>query len=179
MKVQASENALDRSEWDRAFRVHHHRVVVSLIAAGVRADRAMEIAQAAWTRLLEQDASGRLDRAEMPGLALTQARFLAMEAHRRERKDQKRSAPESEADEVVGAEDPERSALVREEMAEAVAIIAASSPTAQRVFQLAYGIPPLSHAEVAVEVGISLQRVRQVLCELRKKIREALEAHDS
>jgi RNA polymerase sigma-70 factor (ECF subfamily) len=33
----------------------------------------------------------------------------------------------------------------------------------------------LSHAEVAKKVGLSLQRVRQILCEVRKELREALE----
>jgi RNA polymerase sigma-70 factor (ECF subfamily) len=33
----------------------------------------------------------------------------------------------------------------------------------------------LSYAEAAGELGLSLQRARQLLCETRKKIRQALE----
>jgi RNA polymerase sigma-70 factor (ECF subfamily) len=42
------------------------------------------------------------------------------------------------------------------------------------VFHLVYGRGQ-SHGETAAEVGLSVQRVRQILCELRQQAREALE----
>jgi DNA-directed RNA polymerase specialized sigma24 family protein len=41
-----------------------------------------------------------------------------------------------------------------------------------------YEDPGVPHAEVAVKVGLSVQRVRQILCEVRKTLREALEVRD-
>ncbi len=47
-------------------------------------DRAKDIAQEAWIRLVEQQRLGRLERLVLPGLAITQASYLAMEAARRD-----------------------------------------------------------------------------------------------
>src|SRR5690349_3272535 len=67
-----------RELWDDAIRRHGHRVYVSVLALGLSADRAREIVQAAWTRLIEQHAAGALVELDFPGLAIRQARFLAL-----------------------------------------------------------------------------------------------------
>src|SRR5689334_10042253 len=41
----------DRAAWDALVARHHRRVVVSLLARGVRVDRAHELAQETWARL--------------------------------------------------------------------------------------------------------------------------------
>jgi RNA polymerase sigma-70 factor (ECF subfamily) len=58
-------------------------------------------------------------------------------------------------------------------------VLSACSDSAKKVFRLAYGGDGLSHAEVAERVGLSLQRVRQILCEVRAKLRTALEGEDA
>src|SRR5215470_4827617 len=63
--------------WDDAIRRHDHRVYLSVLALGLPPDRAREITQAAWTRLIEQHQRGALAEIELPGLAIRQARFLA------------------------------------------------------------------------------------------------------
>src|SRR5580692_6059102 len=70
--------------WSALVARHNHRVVVTLLARGVRVDRAKDIAQEAWIRLVEQQRLGKLERLQLPGLAIVQASFLAMEAARRE-----------------------------------------------------------------------------------------------
>jgi RNA polymerase sigma-70 factor (ECF subfamily) len=187
----AASTALPRAAWDDAFRAHNHRVVVSLVAMGVRADVAMDIAQAAWTRLIEQDRAGKLHDVRLPGIAIAQARLFALEARRREAVERRRMAGSGSLDEprssgsdqgtpdavslLTAADDPERTVLNREELEHAVEVIAAASPSAQRVFRLVYGEPPLPHARVATQVGLSVQRVRQIVCELRKKIRDVFD----
>jgi RNA polymerase sigma-70 factor (ECF subfamily) len=47
------------------------------------------------------------------------------------------------------------------------------APSAQQVFRLVYE-ELLGHEQVATRVGLSLQRVRQILCELRKELRGAI-----
>jgi hypothetical protein len=47
--------------------------------------------------------------------------------------------------------------------------------SAKKVFRLVYATPGGSCASAAQEVGLSLQRVRQILCETRSHIRRAME----
>jgi RNA polymerase sigma factor (sigma-70 family) len=167
-----------REAWEQAFRTYHHQIVVSLVAAGVRPDRAVDLAQATWTRLMEQDRAGKLAEIRLPGIALAQARLLALEERRRAGVELRRceSAIENEEETVEAREaDPEQQTLDREQVERALAIVAAAAPTAQHVFRLIYGDPPVAYERAAEEVGLSLQRVRQIACELRAKIREALE----
>ena len=65
--------------------------------------------------------------------------------------------------------------LTTERIERAERILATFAPNARDVFRLAYGGDGLSHADVARKVGLSLQRVRQILCEVRKELRDALE----
>src|SRR5262245_44093857 len=82
--VQASKTQKPEL-WDDAIRRHHHRVYLSVLALGLAPDRAQEIVQATWTRLIEQHASGALDQLDFPGLAIRQARFLALNELQRRR----------------------------------------------------------------------------------------------
>lgn len=63
----------------------------------------------------------------------------------------------------------------RQELARVVDALATCSPTARRVFKLVYATPGGTAATAAQAVGLSLQRVRQILCETRHHIRKALE----
>src|SRR5687767_978593 len=76
--------------WDAIVRAHNHRVVVMLLAMGLGIDRAKEIAQATWLRLFEQERAGKLKDPAFPGIALAQARYLALDQLRRERNEAQR-----------------------------------------------------------------------------------------
>jgi len=164
--------------WSALVTRHNHRVVVTLLARGVRVDRAKDIAQEAWIRLVEQQRLGKLDRLQLPGLAIAQATFLALEAARREAT-ARRHDPIDEPSIAAGLADPRCDAETRmvteERVDRAVEVLSGCSASAKRVFRLAYGGDGLSHTEVAAKVGLSLQRVRQILCEVRAKLRAALE----
>jgi RNA polymerase sigma factor (sigma-70 family) len=164
--------------WSSLVARHNHRVVVSLLARGVRVDRAKDIAQEAWIRLVEQQRLGKLERLQLPGLAIAQAAFLALEAGRREAI-ARRHDPIDEPAVAARLTDPRCDAETRmvteERVDRAVEVLSACSPSAKKVFRLAYGGDGLSHTEVAQRVGLSLQRVRQILCEVRAKLRTALE----
>lgn len=166
----------DDRAWSALVARHNHRVVVSLIAWGVRADRAQDLAQATWLRLLEQQRRGALRALELPGLALAQARFLALEEARTQNTSARFVTHDGEglsvADPVPGAE---ARVLAGEQVRRAEEALRACHPTAQRVFLAVYEDPARPHAEVAREVGLSLQRVRQIVCEVRQKLRAALE----
>jgi RNA polymerase sigma factor (sigma-70 family) len=168
----------ERAAWDALVSRYHHRVVVSLLARGIRVDRAHELAQETWARLIQQQQKGMLTELRLPQLALAQAAFLAADEARRVRRESLAGAveelPESHhpVDPSVSAE---RRLLSEEQLSRAQAALQQCSASAQRVFQLACDGQELPHAEVAARVGLSVQRVRQILCEVRKKLRSALE----
>src|SRR5262245_15220066 len=158
--------------WDDAIRQHDRRVYLSVLALGLSPERAKEIAQAAWTRLIEQHTRGALGELELPGLAIRQARFLALNELRRARRESRTLAA---VPDPPAAADVENVVGSREEFARVLAALATCSPTARQVFRLVYGTPGGNAARAAKELGLSLQRVRQILCETRVHIRDAVD----
>jgi RNA polymerase sigma factor (sigma-70 family) len=158
--------------WDDAIRQHDRRVYLSVLALGLAPDRAREIAQATWTRLIEQHARGALAQLELPGLAIRQARFLAFNELKRTKVEARTLAAVPDAPE---APDVERVVSGRQQIDRVLAALATCSPTARRVFRLVYATPNGTAATAAKEIGLSLQRVRQILCETRAHIRKSLE----
>ena len=158
--------------WDDAVRRHDRRVYLSVLALGLMPERAREITQAAWTRLIEQHQRGALDEIELPGLAIRQARFLAFNELSRNRTESRvlAAVPDPPA-----APDTERVVGSRQEIERVLTALATCSPTARKVFRLVYATPGGTASRAAKEVGLSLQRVRQILCETRRHIRRALE----
>ena len=168
----------DRSAWNALISQHQHRVVVSLLARGLRVDRARELAQETWARLIQQQQRGLLTELRLPHLALAQAAFLAADEARRTRREGL-EAPLQELPESHHPMDPTASAehrlLSEEQLSRARVALGQCPASAQRVFHLACDGQELPHAEVAARVGLSVQRVRQILCEVRQKLRRALE----
>ena len=158
--------------WDDAIRLHDRRVYLSVLALGLPPDRAREVTQQTWTRLMEQHAQGKLEQLELPGLAIRQARFFALNEHQRSRTELRVLAAVPEPT----APDPERALASRQELERVLAALATCSPTARKVFRLVYATPGGTAASAAQAVGLSLQRVRQILCETRSHIRRAVEA---
>jgi RNA polymerase sigma factor (sigma-70 family) len=164
----------DMGAWNALVQKHNHRVVVSLLARGARVDRAKDLAQDAWLRLIEQQREGRLSHLQLPGLAITQAGFLWLEAARRARRTEAAAEPPTSDLADPGA-DAETRLLAEEQLARAERVLSRCSPSAKKVFHLVYGGDGLSHAEVAEKLGLSLQRVRQIVCEVRKLLRDEME----
>jgi RNA polymerase sigma factor (sigma-70 family) len=157
-------------DWKGAVRVHNERVVAFLRARGLPPDRVDDLAQEAWARVIEQNRRGRFERIELPGLVIAQARFLALDEIRR----QARIATKPPTDSTTpDPQDAEARIVDRQRLARAQEALDACSPRAQRVFRHLQANPAASHAEAAQDLGLSVQRVRQVLCEVRKRLREA------
>lgn len=158
--------------WDEAIRRHDRRVYLSVLSLGLTPERSREIAQAAWTRLLEQHARGALGELELPGLAIRQARFLALNELKRTKLETRTLAA---VPDPPASPDAERVVGSREEIERVLAALATCSPTARKVFGLVYGTPGGNAAAAAQQLGLSLQRVRQILCETRAHLRRAIE----
>jgi RNA polymerase sigma-70 factor (ECF subfamily) len=157
---------------DDAIRRHDRKVYLSVLALGVAPERAKEIVQQTWTRLLEQQARGALAELELPGLAIRQARFLALNDHQRAKTELRVLAAVREP---TSPPDPEAVAGSREQIARVLDALQSCSPTAKQVFRLVYATPGGSAASAAKAIGLSLQRVRQILCETRAHIRREME----
>ncbi len=157
----------DRSAWNALIVRHQRQVVLSLISAGVRPAQAKEFANDAWLKLMERADDRRLAFLQLPGLVVKQALFLARSAGRR-----LDTPPEPFAVDVDSAES---SFLTRERLMRARQRVETLSGSSRAVFLQLYSEPTLSHAELAQRVGLSVQRVRQIICEVRKVLRTEVE----
>lgn len=72
-------------EWSGHIARHAHKVTLCLLAMGLPYERVSELNQEVWLKLYEQHVSGAIERLELPGLALTQARYLGLAELRRTR----------------------------------------------------------------------------------------------
>ncbi len=170
-ETEAAARFGDRAAWSKLIARHNRRVMLSLLAQGVLPSHAKEIAQEAWLRLITQADAQKLERLELPGLAIRQAMFLARSDAR---KAGNNTVPLDEAPEGR-SESPELALISRERLLKARERLNDFSPSARSIFDQLYGDPHLSHAELAAHAGLSVQRVRQIICEVRKVLRVELE----
>jgi RNA polymerase sigma-70 factor (ECF subfamily) len=160
------------SEWSALVARHDRVVWLSVLAMGVPADLAREVVQDAWAKLFEQRERGALPELKLPGLAIAQAKFFALDALRRRKVEERVLA---EVERGADALDPERRAIGKQELARAQQALSQCSPQQRRVFHAVYDDPSRAHAEIAGELGLSTQRVRQIVCEVRRALRVAME----
>jgi RNA polymerase sigma-70 factor (ECF subfamily) len=162
----------DREAWDALIATHNARLVAFLVARGRPLARAKELAHDTWIRLISQQREGKLASLKLPALAFRQAAWLALDDARRERGVRAWDEAEPRADDAPTGE---AVVLSREQLARVRAALASCSAAEQRVFSLLYEHPELSHREAAHKLGLSEQRVRQVACGVRKRLRTAME----
>jgi RNA polymerase sigma factor (sigma-70 family) len=161
------------TDWEALIARHDHVVVLALLARGLRIHEARELAHDAWSRLFEQWTAGRLERMELPGLAIRQALFLASDFQRQRRR---ANVPWEIAPEVVDPHARPDARLESRQLLRRTELAAAElSPRAQRVFTTVMEIPGTPQAELASRLGLSLQRLRQSLCEVRARLKAAVE----
>lgn len=160
--------------WDELMRRHGRRVVVALVSRGIPLERAKELAQDAWMRVIDRHRAGLITELSLPGLIITQASFLARDDLRREGRRAKLDEPRQHATASDVALDLEQQLDARQQLRVVRAVLDRAPANARRVFALLYGERALSPTEVASELGLSVQRVRQIVCELRKRMRAEL-----
>ena len=160
--------------WDELVRRHSPRVRLVLLARGVPLDAADDLVQEAWVRLIERQRLGRLHVLELPGLAIAQARWLALEAARTRSRRERIAGHFPWGFEAGNDRDAESVAIHAERLARVERELTACPRRARDVFDAVYGPGGHSQAEVAKALGLSVQRVRQILCELRARARRAL-----
>lgn len=162
-----------REAWGVLIARHQRRVLVALLAEGLGLHDARDVSQDAWVRVWQQHQAGALASLQLPGVVVTQARFLARDLLRR-----RRAAPHEGQAAVPDAASPTpsaESALASAQSLKRVSLALARQPESkQQVFRLACD-EGVAHEEIARRVGLSTQRVRQVVWEVRCALRAALE----
>lgn len=159
--------------WKQAVANHDHQLIISLLAEGLRLDEARDVAQEAWLRVIESASAGRLERIELPGLVIRQASFIVADRQRARRL--RVAAPVHEVEALPAAETAEGHTHARELLEVVNAELATATPRARGVFLAVLGSPDEAHRSLAQKEGLSLQRFRQVLCEVRAKLRRGVE----
>src|ERR1700722_19709997 len=156
-----------RTQWAGGVPRHERALLVALLARGIPLDRAQDLAQMAWTRLWERQLAGALAFVELPGLAIRQALLLEAEARRLQRRQHGLRVLEPTPVPL----DPDEQLLSREQLRRVAAELDRVGSSARKVFELAHGGEGLSHAEIALRSGLSVERGRHVLCDLRERLR--------
>lgn len=151
---------------------HQHSVVLALLARGVRLAQARALAHDAFAALFVKWVDGRLPFVELPGLAIAEASFLLQRGARA------RQTVPADAPEVLRLADPgqtpEDVAANRERLARLTRAFEGLSPRARQVFLACYEDPATPHREIAERLELSVQRVRQTLCEVRARLKASL-----
>ena len=162
-----------QTDWEALIARHDHVVVLALLSRGLRLHEARDLAHDAWSRLFEQWTAGKLERMELPGLAIRQALFLASDFLRQRRRP---NVPWDVAPEVVDPHARQDARLESRQLLRQTEVAASElSPRAQRVFATVMENPGTPQAELAARLGLSLQRLRQSLCEVRARLKAAIE----
>lgn len=157
--------------WKHRIAEHDHVVVLALLSKGVRLHDARDLSQDAWTRLIEADRAGRLERVELPGLVIRQAMFLL--AERRRVGGRRVEVDVEAAAELPATSEPESIVDAKRRLALVSATLDGVTPRGRQVMESLLSSSD-GHAEQAARVGLSVQRFRQVLCEVRARLRAAL-----
>jgi RNA polymerase sigma-70 factor (ECF subfamily) len=173
----------DAQAWDKLVALHGRRVMLVLLARGVRAARAEEIVQETWARLIAKSKQGALERLELPGLAITQAVRASIDDQRADKTRRAASLDDpGEGRAALDVADADASPLdrlvTRDALERALAELDRCPPRAREIFELVYDNPELPHAEAAERAGLSVQRLRQTLCEVRARLRAAMVEED-
>lgn len=162
--------------WSRLVQRCTPQVIAALLARGIALHDAVELTQRAWTRLWEQQVSGKLTQFPSAQLAIAQARFLAIDTFRQSSAHPQ--APLCDAEAVV---DEQPSAGDRIASAQTIALLQRAltgcTPAERRIFETAMQSPGTGAEAIGHRLGLSAQRVRQVVCEVRRKLRKAMEDH--
>jgi RNA polymerase sigma factor (sigma-70 family) len=162
-------------DWDEKMRHHGRRVIVALLGRGVPPERAKEIAQEAWLRVIQAYRRGRLPELQLPGVVIAQANYLALDDRRRSERRFTHDPLDTLGAEAHGdGRELEGQVAARQQLRIIQSVIERAHPNARRVFERLYGGGAPSAAEIADELGLSVQRVRQIACELRQRIRREL-----
>lgn len=162
-------------DWDAHMQRYGRRVVVSLLARGVLPERAKELAQDAWFRVIQAHRRGKLPELKVPGIVIKQAAFLLHDDRRRSSSRYAHEPIDEAAQPQPDEREFEAQLAARHQLRQVQAVIKDAHPNARRVFEMMYGGDAHSASEIAEALGLSVQRVRQIGCELRKTLRRELQ----
>ncbi|MFO0599205.1 MAG: sigma-70 family RNA polymerase sigma factor [Myxococcaceae bacterium] len=167
-RLMQRARAGERDAWASLVERWRHRVVVALMAEGFGVEGARDLAQEAWAAIWDKHQRGELDQLELPGLVIAHARLLAKDQRRRAR----RALTDGTEEPAVAPVEPR--VIAAQTLRRVEAVLGQRPAQQQRIFRRAIE-QHIPHADLASEEGLSLQRVRQIIWEVRTALRAELE----
>jgi RNA polymerase sigma-70 factor (ECF subfamily) len=159
----------DRRAWSVVIRRYQTLILSIFMGFSIAHPRAVEMGQELWLKLYLRARKGLIEILTLPGLAVREARFRALD----ELRGQRRAGPMIDLEDVVlEASTPslEERASRKAELA-LVQKMLLTLPPRQRQVMLLAGVRGTPHAEVARELGISTVRAKQTLSDARQRLR--------
>jgi|GEM_PF-1470195 len=159
----------DRRAWSDIVRRYHTLVLSIFLGYAIVRPRALELTQDVWFKLYLRARQGLLKVLTLPGLAVREARFRAID----ELRGTQRTGPMAAIDDLP-LEAPEPSAEEQASRQSELALVRRmlkALPKRQREVMALSGIEGLPHAEVAGRLGISTVRAKQTLSDARVRLR--------
>ena len=159
----------DRAAWSTVVARYHTRVVSIFIGYAIAHARATELSQDVWLKLFLRARQGLIEVLSLPGLAIREARYRALD----ELRGLRRSGPVADLDSVpLEAPEPsaEEQASRKSELHQARRMLRAL-PKRQKQVMLLAAVRGTPHAEVAAQLGISTVRAKQTLSDARQRLR--------
>lgn len=158
----------DRHAWGEIVKRYNALVLSIFVGYTIPRPRAVELCQELWLRLFLKARDGLLKVLRMPGFAVREARFRALDERRGTRHD-------TEPIEMVpglasSAPTAEEQAARRSELSAARRMLSAL-PTRQRQVLVARVVHGKTTAQVAEDLEISTARTKQTLCAARARMR--------
>ncbi len=135
------------------------------------ADRAADVAQDTWARLLRARLPTRMDNPR--AFIFRTASNLLIDSHRRDSLERAYSRQQSEQNEEAASPSAERVASARERLAGAQAALAELPETTRQAFVM-HRQRNLSYPEIATALGVSVSMVEKHVMDALKHLRRAL-----
>jgi RNA polymerase sigma factor (sigma-70 family) len=159
----------DRQAWSVVILRYNTLILSIFLGFAIARPRSMELSQDLWLKLYLRARKGLLKILTLPGLAVREARFRALD----ELRGNKRAGPTADLEDVV-LEAPSPTAeeqISRQKDLALARRMLRALPARQRQVIVLAGIRGKPHAEVAEELGISTVRAKQTLSDARQRLR--------
>lgn len=130
--------------------------------------------QETWLKLFEKHQRGELAQLELPGLAIRQALFIASDVARKTRAQATQSI-EAQDDRTSPEPNPVDIMIARQELGAARGVIAGLPERQRTIFEWHFRNASQSHEATAAALQISVQHLRQTLCDIRKQVRKIVQ----
>lgn len=158
-----------KEAWDVLYALYNTTVIGVFLSHRVPRQLALELAQEVWIRLISKARNGQIANISMPGLLVQEAWFRVRDHWRRNQRNPIEFT-DTVPDIASNGPDSQQQASVRVALAHSSRFLMALTPRQREVLVLRIQ-RELGFDEIANQLNISLQRVRQLFSQARQRMR--------